>query len=367
MSPQGLPTAAFGKSASGDDGFRILWSSPGFPEEARRVLGEMARSFGLKGDGGEAPYAPCYALWPTRMPGGWVAARLRDAGKDSFGRPHTLRIDAVYVPDEDLAVATGFLQSSAWQSGDWPELSAAVTSLPASDDALFQRVTRDWQSSSRPSILRAFHRSYTSSFDIELDSGGDVVRRREEVRGPPPFEVNRPQPEPGRSSHPSPRPRPEGTAMRSLASVVIAFAAGAAIAYGWHVWSTKEVAKRHEESLRSVAEARDAERANAEESAQRQARLEQDNKKLAIEVEETREAVQAENGFARVASDYGIGNGAELRQRLKSIPSVSQGDNSPENRFPRLMTDMQSLLNDMQRSWRQLQPPNARLVPAVSP
>ena len=111
--------------------------------------------------------------------------------------------------------------------------------------------------------------------------------------------------------------------MRSLASVVIAFAAGAAIAYGWHVWSTKEVAKRHEESLRSVAEARDAERANAEESAQRQARLEQDNKKLAIEVEETREAVQAENGFARVASDYGIGNGAELRQRLKSIPSVS--------------------------------------------
>lgn len=367
MSPQGLPAAAFGKSASGDDGFRILWSSPGFPEEARRVLGDMAKSFGLKGDGGEAPYAPCYALWPTRTPEGWVAARLRDAGKDSFGRPHTLRIDAVYVPHEDLAVASGFLQSSAWPSGDWQEASAAVTSLPAGDDALFQRVTRDWQSSRRPSILRAFHRAYTSSFDIDLDSAGDVVRRRQEPRGAAPVEANPPQTKPGTSLHRSPRPSPEGTLMRSLTSVVAGLAVGAAIAYGWHVWSTSEVARRHEEALRSLASDRDAERAKAEEAAQRQARLEQDNKKLTIQIEEAREGIQTENTFARVASAYGIGNAAELRQVLEQIPGVRQGDNSPEVRFPRLMNDMESLLNDMQRNWKRLQTPAAQPVPAESP
>lgn len=366
MSPQGLPAAAFGKSASGDDGFRILWSSPEFPEEARRVLGDMARSFGLKGDGGEAPYAPCYALWPTRTPEGWVAARLRDAGKDSFGRPHTLRIDAVYVPHEDLAVASGFLQSSAWPSGDWQEASAAVTSLPAGDDALFQRVTRDWQSSRRPSILRAFHRSYTSSFDIDLDSAGDVVRRRQEPRGAAPVEANPPQTKPGTSLHRSPRPSPEGTLMRSLTSVVAGLAVGAAIAYGWHVWSTNEVARRHEEALRSLASDRDAERAKAEEAAQRQARLEQDNKKLTIQVEEAREGIQTENTFARVASAYGIGNAAELRQVLEQVPGVRQGDNSPDVRFPRLMNDMESLLRDMQRTWK-LRTPAARPVPAESP
>lgn len=366
MSPQGLPAAAFGKSSSGDDGFRILWSSPGFPEEARRVLGDMAKSFGLKGDGGEAPYAPCYALWPTRTPAGWVAARLRDAGKDSFGRPHTLRIDAVYVPHEDLAVASGFLQSSAWPSGDWQEASAAVTSLPAGDDALFQRVTRDWQSSRRPSILRAFHRSYTSNFDIDLDSAGDVVRRRQEPRGAAPVEATSPQTKPGTSLHRSPRPSPEGTLMRSLTSVVAGLTVGAAITYGWHVWSTNEVARRHEEALRSLAADRDAERAKAEEAAQRQARLEQDNRKLTIQVEEAREGIQTENTFARVASAYGIGNAAELRQVLEQVPGVRRGDNSPDVRFPRLMNDMESLLRDMQRTWK-LRTPAARPVPAESP
>ena len=154
--------------------------------------------------------------------------------------------------------------------------------------------------------------------------------------------------------------------MRSLTSVVIAFAAGAAIAYGWHVWSTNEVARRHEEALRSLASDRDAERAKAEEAAQRQARLEQDNKKLTIQVEEAREGIQTENTFAQVASAYGIGNAAELRQVLEQVPGVRQGDNSPDVRFPGLMNDMESLLRDMQRTWK-LRTPAARPEPAESP
>ena len=154
--------------------------------------------------------------------------------------------------------------------------------------------------------------------------------------------------------------------MRSLSSVVLGLAV-AAIAYGWHVWSTNEVARRHEEALRSLAADRDAERAKAEEAEQRQARLEQDNKKLAIQVEEAREGIQTENTFARVASAYGIGNAAELRQVLEQSRGVRQGDNSPEVRFPRLMNDMESLLNDMQRNWKRLQTPAARPVPAESP
>ena len=248
MRLEGLPTAAFGKCIGADDGFRVLWASSGFPEEARRALGDIAKGFGLKGDGGDTVYAACYALWPLRASQGWVAVRLRDAGKDSFGRPHTLAIDAVFVPADDVSTATGFLQPVAWPRGDWSERQSQAVSLPPPDDLLLRRMREKVHVPHRPSVLRAFHRSYFTSFDVEIDSAGDLVRPHGGQAG----DVMPTQRLVGRASDVRSRAVPRRRGLQRWGASAIAFCLGASVGFCWHAWSVSEMKRLHEVALHKI-------------------------------------------------------------------------------------------------------------------
>jgi hypothetical protein len=349
VSDLGLPTAAYGKDADRGDGFGVLWSRADFPDEARRALGDIAKAFGLKGDGGENQYAPCFALWPIHVPAGCIAARLWDAGADVIGRPHTLRIDAVFVAGADAVGATGLLRPDVWPDGEWTE-KCSVT-LPGQDLQVADGITSAWKGKSPPKVLRAFHKWYTSGFDIDLDRAGEVVRcRKPNVRKTGGSETSVVESRGGGGSTGGVRPRGSSTMTQAI-SMIGMLVLGGLLGLGWHTVQMTNMQRRHEATLANVASERDAARAQADQSEQRQSRLEQQVRGLQQEVADARDARRADESFVQVAGDFGIGNAVELRQALEQVRGRLPPDKSPERRLPKLMNDMESVIQDLKRTW----------------
>lgn len=344
-----LPTAAYGKDADRGDGFGVLWSRADFPDEARRALGDIAKAFGLKGDGRESHYAPCFALWPIRIPAGWIAARLCDAGADAIGRPHTLRIDAVFVEGGDVGEVVGLLRPDVWPDGEWHE--NCLIKLPGQDTEVADGIASVWKGEDRPRVLRAFHKWYTSGFDVDLDPAGRVVRCRMSDFGRTggsktgAFVSRRASVSTGYLS-----PRGGSTVTRAV-SMIGMIALGTLLGLAWHAVQMTNIQQRHEAILAGVASERDAARAEAEQSRQRESRLEHQVRGFQQEVADARDARRADESFVRVTGEYGIGNAVELRQLLEQVRGRLPPDKSPETRLPRLMNDMESVIQDLKRTW----------------
>lgn len=359
MRLEGLPTAAFGKCVGADDGFRVLWASSGFPEEARRALGDIAKGFGLKGDGGDTVYAACYALWPLRASQGWVAARLRDAGKDSFGRPHTLAIDAVFVPADDVSTATGFLQPVAWPRGDWSERQRLAVSLPPPDDLLLLRMREKVDVPHRPSVLRAFHRSYFTSFDVEIDSAGDLVRPHGGQAG----DVMPTQRLVGRASDVRSHAVPRRRGLQRWGASAIAFCLGASVGFCWHAWSVSEMMRLHEVALHKIEKERDDELAKVGAAGRELKDREREISELSSQLNEVRDDLQdarddaeREESFVRVSEEYGVRNTGELRRVLGIGADRQHVDDAPAANMWRALDDAESALGDAKRLWQKVMP-----------
>ncbi len=124
---QTFPSASFGRSLesseSAVDSYQVLFETAGFPPSARKALEQLAASVQWTGGGLAERYGDCFALWPVFGHGGVLAARLIDAGRDRLGRPHALRVDAVYLDDPELlgsfAQLANTTHADAWPAGAW--------------------------------------------------------------------------------------------------------------------------------------------------------------------------------------------------------------------------------------------------------
>ena len=139
--------------------------------------------------------------------------------------------------------------------------------------------------------------------------------------------------------------------MTRLVSMIGIMAFGVLLGLGWHAMQMTNVQRRHEAILADVASDRDAARAEAEQSRQRESRLEQQLRGLQQEAADARDARRADESFVRVAGDFGIGNAVELRQLLEQVRGRLPPDRSPETHLPRLINDMESVIQDLKRTW----------------
>lgn len=325
---RGLPTALFGKSEESGDGFGILWMRDDFPEEGRIALVEIAKAFGLKGSKGSECYPPCFALWPTRGGTGWVAARLRDAGQDSLGRPHTLRIEALHVADKDVAIAANFLNPHTWPSGEWDEIATRTPLPTVRNDKLMDAIREGSQGIDMPSVLRAYHNAYTSRFQIRLDRNGDVVARPERTSG--------------KQAAAGATPPQRGLSWKLL-RVFVPFAAGALLTLAWHSIQVESLRSNSElEKERVAAEGRrDAESERAERK-----RLETELKRTKAELQDSEESRKRGSAFSDAAAEYGIENTRDLRKRLAGA-GLSQPKEDMPQKNTRLIEEMKSILDDL--------------------
>ena len=100
------PSAIFGKLA-GASAYTIIeqhatFESPEFASAFQRIC----NSFEWKPNSSGLQHRPCHGV--RRVGDGLMLARFRDAGRDTAGRPHTLRIECL------IARPDGF--QSAWKS-----------------------------------------------------------------------------------------------------------------------------------------------------------------------------------------------------------------------------------------------------------
>gem|GEM_PF-3019994 len=186
-------------SSGNDDFYDVLGKSPGFPQDAETIFREqLTKSVQWEGGHATTPYHDCFLVWKagaTRF----LLARLIDAGVDSRGRPHTMRMDAVLIdvsaypelvwrcysnqgatngsgktsdqfhidsktlPDEwDDDKATFF--ASLCTSSAWPEASGT------NDDIPLKRITLKPSNTGKPSgeILKSFERFFKSDKEKNL-------------------------------------------------------------------------------------------------------------------------------------------------------------------------------------------------------
>jgi len=179
MGKQRLPAAVFGKSEESNDQFKLLWCDHDFPDIAQQALDALRSGFQFKGSRENARYKPCYAIWPTKDNQGWIAARFLDAGEDSLGRPHTLRIEAVYLGASDLADAALYLSPENWPTPD-TFLSPGTATFDAnfSEQELLERLLANAGGQRRPSVFRVFEDSSSyGGFQIVIDEHARTIRK----------------------------------------------------------------------------------------------------------------------------------------------------------------------------------------------
>lgn len=113
--------------------YHVLHASPGFSPEATAELKKMARNLEWRSDGKPGTFPPSFVLWPLPEEAGILAARLRDAGRDDQGRPHSFRIEAAYIADrgvlDDPTILAGILHDRAWPAAEWDWKTAPKIAL----------------------------------------------------------------------------------------------------------------------------------------------------------------------------------------------------------------------------------------------
>lgn len=131
MNAARFPVAVYGK-AQGEAGrgrdFALLDVPPDFPSSAADELERIGRLLSWRSGAAAECCDPCFALWPlppdaagTGSAAGVasraaLAIRMLDAGRDDWGRPHTLRLEAAYLPPGrlDPVERRSLLQAAAW-------------------------------------------------------------------------------------------------------------------------------------------------------------------------------------------------------------------------------------------------------------
>lgn len=99
MNIEELPKIYFGRSrtTTSEDCYHVWEPSPEIPEEAVRLFkNKLTKSIQWNASESSSNYPDCFLFWRLESEAFYVA-RLSDEGKDTLGRPHTLKITAYYV------------------------------------------------------------------------------------------------------------------------------------------------------------------------------------------------------------------------------------------------------------------------------
>lgn len=98
-----LPRASFGKPP-GASAYQIISQHAAFESPAAaRAFRRIYSSFEWKPTTGETLHPPCLAILPVEN--FILLARYSDDGRDSIGRPHTLKVDCFLTSPKNFAEA----------------------------------------------------------------------------------------------------------------------------------------------------------------------------------------------------------------------------------------------------------------------
>lgn len=354
MTPTSFPAAAYGKAADRGDEYGVLWTQQGFTDAAQQSLRKLARAYQFLGDrdGGDTCYPDCFVLWPVEAGGGWLAARLRDAGKDSLSRPHTLRIDAVFIApslaQDNRTGLLGFLEAGAWPSESFEESRPAFSSFPAAASPEVSRALEGIDlTTSPPTILRAFHNQGTNSrFELVLGAEGIPVSARA-----PAIE----SPHNGSSSttqHGGTATTSRTMADRRKTTVQpqhgglrrLITASGLALfigTIGGIFWNRTQ----SEPVIRNLnAELVRREQQHERELAERQRKAQEDYNSL---LSQTRHLQETEDSFKALAREYGFTNVADLQRELKKRGLTPRPGDPAESAIQRAKRLLKSALTEL--------------------
>lgn len=345
-----IPAAAYGKSADGRDEYGILWTQQGFSDVAQQALRNLSRSYQfLGGDSSSAiSYPDCFALWPVEN-GGWIAARLRDAGRDSLGRPHTLRIDAVFI-EANVALAErsrliGFLEPDGWPT-DTFDPQVAVRILPAAVSTRLADSLADFQpATSTATVLRAFsdgafHKRVRHSFKIVLDAHGDLVSTQTPIANPMAgTAATNHLGTHNRAVSPTSKPvsRESGwsrSLLVKLVTGVIFLLVGAGGGFVWQKTGSDEAIRNLQAELSSREEQHQRELAD-------QQRLAQESYDSLLT--QAKQMKQSEDSFKALAAEFGFTNVADLETELRRRGLPSRPSEPSESRAQRVRRLYESL------------------------
>jgi hypothetical protein len=164
ISSQRFPAASYGQ---GSKGYSVLGCSNDFPETAlnewvQKITRRLEWRPNLDASGDER-YEPGFALWRLEKDPGVLAVRVCDVGRGDRDRPHTLKIDAVYIQKCDFVsnfpVLSPFLDQSAWPSNESDvvtdgHLELKLRSDLSTSNPAIQRLAEDLKSCKRvPRLL----------------------------------------------------------------------------------------------------------------------------------------------------------------------------------------------------------------------
>ena len=346
MIETGLPTAAYGKATNGRDEYGVLWTQQGFADAAQQALRNLARAYQFRGGGssGDACYPDCFALWPVANDGGWVAARLRDAGNDSLDRLHTLRIDAVFVDavsaGDDHSRLLGFLEPDAWPSSSFDAHDVFKPHLISPSPAVLQSLASGQPAASTSSVLRAYHSAYYTQgayrFDIVLDATGLPVSVRTAMVDTEPmvFASNARVTETDALSSKSPSDSMRNGIhthsrnwLGSLITGIVAMLVGGGVGFLWHKGQSDQAFRdlQNEFSRKEEQHARDL-------SEQQRASQEAYDSLMS----QARQLREAEESFRALAAEYGFTNAADMESELRKRGLSPRAGGAGEPQLQRL-------------------------------
>lgn len=125
-----FPICVYGKPEKrGKPGanYAIVHCHKDFGAEALKIFHKVRQSFNWRGAGVE-PFETCLAYWPMGISVG-LSIRFLDMGRDYFGRPHTLRLEAALVREKSWLALKNYLGLGSWPKdlcqGDQVELIQA--------------------------------------------------------------------------------------------------------------------------------------------------------------------------------------------------------------------------------------------------
>ncbi|MDR2386004.1 MAG: hypothetical protein LBE80_00280 [Deltaproteobacteria bacterium] len=110
-----FPLCVYGKMEKhGKPGahYAIINCHKDFGPEALKIFHQVRRSFNWRGRAGER-FETGQAYWPMGEMVG-LSLRFIDVGRDYFGRPHTLRLEAALVREKSWLGLKGYLGLGSW-------------------------------------------------------------------------------------------------------------------------------------------------------------------------------------------------------------------------------------------------------------
>lgn len=354
---QEFPAVFYGKSPAADetDQYRMLGRSSDFPQEALAAFEKLTGAIQWSGGGGNSPYRACYAVWPVCETGA-IVARLTDSGPDRLNRPHTLRIEAVWVGKDQIgdwrSAISELLQDSAWldRSSDSVDVPLRL-SLGHSNQNLGTNVVGALKNTDPvPSILVASHKYYRSSgFEIVQDPNQPNGVQREVSSSQ---EIQRESPLLPVQQHTLDAPRPRKW-LPLLLFVVCLFL----IAFGgWEYYSRQQLQSQYNAMLGEFAETK----SSLEDEIKNGDKLQQDLQETSHVLDQHRETLQQlkaeKQEYASLLREYRISGNDELIARLEAFDRA-KSDRSISDAYTKLLLErrIQSLRRGLDKTIEDLE------------